>query len=53
MRAQAMPGEDPQTLEPPEGPAAALLSMCLPGVTETGRLYDYPTKSWKSFREPA
>lgn len=53
MRAQAMPGEDPQTLEPPEGPAAAILAMCLPGVTETGRLYDYPARSWKSFREPA
>lgn len=53
MRAQAMPGEDPARLEPPEGPAAAILAMCLPGVTETGRLYDYPSKSWKSYREPA
>jgi NAD(P)-dependent dehydrogenase (short-subunit alcohol dehydrogenase family) len=52
MRAQAMPGEDPQTLEPPEGPAAAILSMCLPSVTETGRLYDYPARAWKSFQPP-
>lgn len=53
MRAQAMPGEDPETLEKPEGPAAAIAAMCLASLTETGRLYDYPTKSWKSFREPA
>lgn len=52
MRAQAMPGEDPQTLETPDGPAQAILAMCLPGVTETGRLYDYPAKAWKSFQQP-
>ncbi len=52
MRAQAMPGEDPQTLEPPEAPAAAILSLCLPSVTETGRLYDYPARAWKSFQPP-
>lgn len=53
MRAQAMPGEDPATLETPEGPARAILSLCLPGVTETGRIYDYPSKSLKAFQEPA
>jgi NAD(P)-dependent dehydrogenase (short-subunit alcohol dehydrogenase family) len=53
MRAQAMPGEDPQTLEPPEAAAAAILGLCLPSVTETGGLYDYPARAWKSFREPA
>jgi NAD(P)-dependent dehydrogenase (short-subunit alcohol dehydrogenase family) len=53
MRAQAMPGEDPATLEGPEGPARAILALCLPDVTETGRIYDYPTKTLKSFREPA
>ena len=53
MRAQAMPGEDPATLETPEGPARAILSLCLPSVTETGRIYDYPSKSLKTFQEPA
>jgi NAD(P)-dependent dehydrogenase (short-subunit alcohol dehydrogenase family) len=53
MRAQAMPGEDPNTLETPEGPAAAILAMCLPGVTQTGKLYDYPSKSWKTYQDPA
>ncbi|MBL8568340.1 MAG: SDR family NAD(P)-dependent oxidoreductase [Phreatobacter sp.] len=52
MRAQAMPGEDPQTLEAPEAPAAAILSMCLPSMTETGRLYDYPARAWKDFQRP-
>ncbi|WP_164133851.1 SDR family NAD(P)-dependent oxidoreductase, partial [Stenotrophomonas maltophilia] len=32
MRAQAMPGEDPATLEAPEGPASAILALCLPSV---------------------
>jgi hypothetical protein len=27
--------------------------MCLASLTETGRLYDFPTRSWKSFRDPA
>jgi len=53
MRAQAMPGEDPQTLDPPEAPAEAIVAMCLSSLTETGRLFDFPSRSWKSFREPA
>lgn len=53
MRAQAMPGEDPQTLEPPEGPAAAILKLCLADVAHTGKLYDYPARALKDFREPA
>lgn len=53
MRAQAMPGEDPQTLDPPESAAEAIVAMCLSSLTETGRLFDFPSRSWKSFREPA
>jgi NAD(P)-dependent dehydrogenase (short-subunit alcohol dehydrogenase family) len=45
MRALAMPGEDPMTLEPPEGPAAKIVELCLPGFTESGRLYDYRSKA--------
>lgn len=52
MRAQAMPGEDPATLEGPEGPARAILALCLPAVTETGKIYDYPAKALKAFQEP-
>ncbi len=53
MRATAMPGEDPQTLDTPEQFAAAVLPLCLPNCTESGRLYDYPTKAWLDFRRPA
>lgn len=40
MRAQLMPGEDPQTVQPPEDAAAAILTLCLPSFQETGRLFD-------------
>src|SRR5262249_1352485 len=53
MRAQAMPGEDPETLDTPEQVAEKILALCLPSFTETGKLYDYPTKSLMSFRTPA
>lgn len=53
MRAQAMPGEDPATLEGPEGPARAILALCLPSVTETAMIYDYPAKALKAFQDPA
>jgi NAD(P)-dependent dehydrogenase (short-subunit alcohol dehydrogenase family) len=52
MRAKAMPGEDPMTLEPPETVAEAIVDLCLPSVTENGRLYNYPTKQWLSFQPP-
>ncbi len=41
MRASVMPGEDPMTLETPDGVAAKIVEMCLPSFHETGRLYDY------------
>ncbi|RAI45148.1 SDR family NAD(P)-dependent oxidoreductase [Rhodoplanes roseus] len=40
MRAALMPGEDPKTVQPPEEAAAAIVSLCLPGFQETGRLFD-------------
>jgi len=52
MRAQAMPGEDPMTLEAPHKAASHLLPLCLPDCDKTGMLYDYRTKSWKNFRAP-
>lgn len=39
MRAQAMPGEDPQTLPTPEEVAAQLVAMCLPSFTDNGAVY--------------
>jgi NAD(P)-dependent dehydrogenase (short-subunit alcohol dehydrogenase family) len=53
MRATVFPGEDPQTLETPEQVAEMILPMCAPAWTETGKLYDYPTRALQGFRAPA
>jgi NAD(P)-dependent dehydrogenase (short-subunit alcohol dehydrogenase family) len=52
MRAQVMPGEDPMTLPPPELVADKIVALCLPGFTQTGRLYDYPQDKLLAFRKP-
>lgn len=53
MRAQVMPGEDPMTLPSPEDVAEKILELCLPGFSETGRLYDFHAAKLLSFIEPA
>jgi NAD(P)-dependent dehydrogenase (short-subunit alcohol dehydrogenase family) len=53
MRATVFPGEDPLSLETPEQVAESIVPMCTPGWTETGKLYDYPTRTLMSFHEPA
>jgi hypothetical protein len=40
MRAEAMPGEDPSTLPPPEVVAEALLPLLDPALTTTGAIFD-------------
>jgi NAD(P)-dependent dehydrogenase (short-subunit alcohol dehydrogenase family) len=52
MRAQVMPGEDPMTLPPPEAVAEKIIELCVPRFTETGRLYDFPTRRLMAFRKP-
>jgi len=52
MRAQVMPGEDPMTLPPPEDMADKIVELCMPGFSETGRIYDFPTRKLMSFRRP-
>ena len=52
MREQAMPGEDPMTLELPEKPAEKIVEMCLPGFQETGMLYSFPSKRLLAFQAP-
>jgi NAD(P)-dependent dehydrogenase (short-subunit alcohol dehydrogenase family) len=52
MRAQLMPGEDPTTLPSPEEVAAKIVDLCLPEFGETGRLYDFPTRTLMAFRRP-
>jgi NAD(P)-dependent dehydrogenase (short-subunit alcohol dehydrogenase family) len=41
MRAEAMPGEDPATLPPPEAIANALLPLLDPAMTTTGAIFDF------------
>ncbi|MBN9449630.1 MAG: SDR family NAD(P)-dependent oxidoreductase [Bosea sp.] len=41
MRAQAMPGEDPQTLRTPEDLAPHLVKLASPDWTETGKIFDF------------
>lgn len=53
MRAKAFPGEDPMTLPTPEEAAAAILPLCLPDFSETGKLYDFPQQKLLSFQMPA
>jgi hypothetical protein len=36
MRAQAFPGEDPQSLSPPEARAEGLIQLALPSCTMNG-----------------
>lgn len=40
MRAQAMPGEDPDTLPAAQDIARKLIPLCAPSMTETGQVFD-------------
>jgi NAD(P)-dependent dehydrogenase (short-subunit alcohol dehydrogenase family) len=53
MRAQAMPGEDPMTLETPDKVAEKIVEMCLPGFDETGKVYAYLAKRTLAFTPPS
>ncbi len=52
MRAQAMPGEDPMTLDTPEQVAGKIVELCLPSFTESGKVYAYQAKRLLTFRAP-
>lgn len=52
MRAQAMPGEDPNTLTAPDQVAEKIVEMCLPNFTETGKVYSYLKKKLLTFQQP-
>jgi hypothetical protein len=41
------------TLPTPEEVAAAIVPLCLPGFTETGKIYDFRVRKLLSFRPPA
>jgi NAD(P)-dependent dehydrogenase (short-subunit alcohol dehydrogenase family) len=53
MREQAMPGEDPMTLETPEDLAPHLVTLASPDWAQSGMLFDFPTRSVLAFRPPA
>src|SRR6476659_9454978 len=53
MRAAVFPGEDPMTLDTPEQAAEFVVPMCVPAWNETGKFYDYKTRTLMSFRAPA
>jgi NAD(P)-dependent dehydrogenase (short-subunit alcohol dehydrogenase family) len=53
MRAQAMPGEDPMTLETPDKAAQQIVELCLPSMQQSGRLYSYPGRRFLEFRPPS
>src|ERR1700754_4676993 len=53
MRAAVFPGEDPMDLDTPEQAAEFIVPMCSPEWTETGKFYEYKTRTLLSFRAPA
>ena len=53
MRAQAMPGEDPMTLEAPDKVAEKIAELCLPSLQESGKLYDYRQGRFLEFQRPS
>ena len=53
MRAAAMPGEDPMTLETPEDLAPHILAMASSDWQVSGQIYDHPSKKVLSFQFPA
>ncbi len=52
MRAAIMPGEDPATLPTPEQVAEKIVPLCLPGFTESGKIYDFRAGKLLSFQPP-
>jgi NAD(P)-dependent dehydrogenase (short-subunit alcohol dehydrogenase family) len=52
MRAAVFPGEDPMTLETPEQAAEFIVPMCEPSWSETGKFYDYKSRTLMDFRPP-
>ncbi len=53
MRAEAMPGEDPETPRTAAEPAPRILDLCLPAWDRTGCLYDVPSDAAPTFQAPA
>lgn len=52
MRAQAMPGENPEVLPHPSQVGAKIAALALPTVAETGMLYSVRAGQFQSYRLP-
>ncbi|PLW77381.1 SDR family NAD(P)-dependent oxidoreductase [Cohaesibacter celericrescens] len=52
MRAKAVPGEDPKTLPHPSELAPYIVDCLVPACTGHGRMFNYPSKSWKDYGSP-
>ncbi|WEX07641.1 SDR family NAD(P)-dependent oxidoreductase [Chelativorans sp. AA-79] len=52
MRAQAMPGENPETLPHPREVAGKILPLASPSLTETGLIYDVRLDRFTHYRMP-
>lgn len=52
MRAQAMPGEDPDTLPHPSEVAAKILPLASPELTETGQIFDVKKNAFTRYQMP-
>ena len=53
MRAQAMPGEDPESLPHPSEVAQEAATLCDPELTATGKLYDVRQDRLLSYNPPS
>ena len=53
MMAVAFPGVTPETLPMPEEVARAIVPLCLPECSESGKLYDFRAGKFLEFRPPA
>ena len=53
MFAGGWPGVDQVTLPPPEEVVKAIVPLCLPGCTESGRVYSYRAGKFLQFQPPA
>lgn len=53
MRAQAMPGEDPETLPTPAEVATKIALLCDPALDATGKLYDVRANKLLSYNDPS
>ena len=52
MRAQAMPGEDPETLKTPADIAPRIVALFDPAVERHGMIYDFPQDAFLERPKP-